>query len=83
MAYGACNMNIIPKEFYQYFLIMLKPLLAEAFTKYPPQTLIKGKSMEWIVAALDRCRLRTRPYDFVFEDTCPQKVCQWSMVNRK
>jgi hypothetical protein len=36
MAYGTCDMNHSPKEFYQYFLIMFKKLLAESFKKYAP-----------------------------------------------
>jgi hypothetical protein len=74
IAYGACNMNYIPKEFYQYFLMMFKQLLSEAFQKYAPKGEIKGQALSEINEALKQCMDKTVPFEFTVSKDCPAKV---------
>ena len=74
MAYGACNMNYIPKEFYQYFLMMFKQLLSEGFTKYAPKGEIVAENYKTINEALKKCIDRTKPFVFTVSKECPARV---------
>jgi hypothetical protein len=74
LAYGACNMKYIPKEFYQYFLIMFRKLLSESMIKYPPINPINPEHYKKIQDLLTQCKNRTKPIDFVVEEGCPEKV---------
>jgi hypothetical protein len=74
LAYGTCNMNYIPKEFYQYFLVMFRKLLAESFQKYAPMSPINPEYYKKIEDLLDNCKKRTKPITFVVDKDCPEKV---------
>jgi len=74
LALGACDMKQIPKEFYQYFLIMLKKLLSESFKKYAPAAPINPDYFKRIQDLLNRCKDRTKPLKFELDKRCPPRV---------
>lgn len=76
LAYAACNMKYIPKEFYQYFLVMFRKLLSESFQKYAPVSPINSEYYKKILDLLEQCKKRTKPIDFSVDKGCPEKVLQ-------
>lgn len=76
LAYGTCDLNFIPKPFYQYFLLMFRRLLSESFKKYAPASPITPEYYSKIGELLNKCMERTKKIDFIVDKSCPPMVRQ-------
>ncbi|CAG7724960.1 unnamed protein product [Allacma fusca] len=78
MAYGACDMNYIPKQFYQFFLILFQAALSESFLKYPPQAPLEDKVYMDVTQILDTCMKKTEVYNITVENICPPTYSEYN-----
>ena len=75
MAYGACNMNYIPRQFYQFFMILFQGLIIESSLTYPPQPPLETKNYQLILKNLGKCMQNTQLYRIRIDNaTCPPEV---------
>jgi len=74
IAMGVCDLNQIPKEFYQFFLILWEELLKESSQKAAPVPPINEQHYGQILDRLTRCFERSQPLKFVLTQDCPASV---------